>query len=390
MYTCMTSARHGASAIDYVLQEAGHYKEKRNDVVAGVNLDLSGATSVTEQMQHYWDLASSKNKTQVRRIVISFSDKEFSDENEEDVRRAAELSRDCLAEMYPDRQILVCTQSDGKGGKLHVHALVNNVSITDRAGLKSNERSFWYLKNKIDGYFEKNGVKIDPGEAKRNKVTQTERAHREAGEYVWKDDLRQRIFDAKMQATCYEDFIEILEQNGVSYKDSGKHNVFTLEDTSRYEASTKKKPSNPLHARGYKLADDEYTTERLKAALGVRQITAPVIEEKPVETIVEPVEAITEPEVVTPVENTEKLVEQVETAIKEPVVYSGRRTRSASIKPEAAPKTVETPKKISEDSIRNILARNERIAKYYVEENDDEFGDDDIQKQETLFDISID
>ena len=52
MYTKITNAKHGASAIDYVLQEQGHYKEKRNEYVTGVNLMLSGDVSITEQMEH--------------------------------------------------------------------------------------------------------------------------------------------------------------------------------------------------------------------------------------------------------------------------------------------------------------------------------------------------
>lgn len=102
MYTKITSARHGASAIDYVLQEQGHYKEKRNEYITGVNLMLNGDVSVTEQMEQYWQKASTQNKTQVRRVVISFSEKEFDPENPESILRASELCRDGLAELYPD------------------------------------------------------------------------------------------------------------------------------------------------------------------------------------------------------------------------------------------------------------------------------------------------
>ena len=144
VYTKITNARHGASAIDYVLQEQGHYKERRNEYITGVNLMLNGDVSVTEQMEQYWNKASEQNKTQVRRVVISFSEKEFDPENPESILRASELCRDGLAELYPDRQILVCTQTDGKGGKLHVHGLVNNVSMTDNKGLGAGRTGFYY------------------------------------------------------------------------------------------------------------------------------------------------------------------------------------------------------------------------------------------------------
>lgn len=264
MYTKITNARHGASAIDYVLQEQGHYKEKRNEYVTGVNLMLSGDVSITEQMQYYWQKASEQNKTQVRRVVISFSEKEFDPNNPESILRASELCRDGLAELYPDRQILVCAQSDGKGGKLHIHGLVNNVSMTDAKGLPAGKTGFYYLKREMNKYMQEHGVELDRGENHgKMRETQTERAFKEAQLYSWKDDLHERVVEAKAASTSYEQFIDELSNRDIEYDDSRKHNTFVLTDTEAYVADFGREPEKPFKSRGKKLGE-EFTKEALQ------------------------------------------------------------------------------------------------------------------------------
>ena len=294
MYTKITNAKHGASAIDYVLQEQGHYKEKRNEYITGVNLMLNGDVSVTEQMEQYWNKASAQNKTQVRRVVISFSEKEFDPENPESILRASELCRDGLAELYPDRQILVCTQTDGKGGKLHVHGLVNNVSMTDSKGLGAGTTGFFYLKKEMNRYMQEHGVELDSGkEHGKMRETQTERVFKEAQLYSWKDDLLERVKEAKESATSYEQFIDELNNRDIEYDDSRKHNTFVLTDTEAYVQDFGKEPDKVFKSRGKTLGEEfskealhehfEALQERLRAETQAQQVaqmaTAPAVEE---------------------------------------------------------------------------------------------------------------
>ena len=263
MYTKITNAKHGASAIDYVLQERGHYKERRNEYVTGVNLMLNGDVSITEQMEQYWNKSSAQNKTQVRRVVISFSEKEFDPENPESVLRASELCRDGLAELYPDRQILVCAQTDGKGGKLHIHGLVNNVSMTDNKGLGAGKTGFYYLKREMNRYMQEHGVELDSGkEHGKMRETQTERVFKEAQLYSWKDDLLERVKQAREASTNYEQFIDELNNRDIEYDDSKKHNTFVLTDTEAYVQDFGKEPDKVFKSRG-KTLGEEFTKEAL-------------------------------------------------------------------------------------------------------------------------------
>ena len=264
MYTKITNAKHGASAIDYVLQEQGHYKEKRNEYITGVNLMLSGDVSITEQMEQYWRKASEQNKTQVRRVVMSFSEKEFDPENPESILRAAELSRGGLAELYPDRQILICVQTDGRGGKLHVHGLVNNVSMTDNKGLEAGKTGFYYLKREMNRYMKEHGLELDSGKNHgKMRETQTERAFKDGHLYVWKDDLYERVAEAKEVSTSYEQFVQELNNRHIEYNDSKKHNTFVLTDTKAYVDDFGREPEKTCKARG-KTLGEEFTKEKLQ------------------------------------------------------------------------------------------------------------------------------
>lgn len=117
--------------------------------------------------------------------------------------------------------------------------------------------------NEIAGqYFE-----LDFGNAKTmDKTTQTERAKRALGEYVWKDDLKSRITEALNESESEEDWIRNLPAHGVNIEvhDSrkrGKYYTYELMDTDGF--GDKKIPQN-LKSRSYKLGtlyDAEHVQE---------------------------------------------------------------------------------------------------------------------------------
>lgn len=117
--------------------------------------------------------------------------------------------------------------------------------------------------NEIAGqYFE-----LDFGNAKTmDKTTQTERAKRALGEYVWKDDLKSRITEALNESESEEDWIKNLPAHGVNIevhdsKKRGKYYTYELMDTDGF--GDKKIPQN-LKSRSYKLGtlyDAEHVQE---------------------------------------------------------------------------------------------------------------------------------
>lgn len=122
--------------------EGHNANEHRNVVVSSVNMIPNGKW--TEQMMPYWNKARANHKIQGRRIVQSFSRKEFSPDSEADALKVNLIGLELVKEHYPDRQAVVFTQKDGKSGLLHNHVIISDVAMTD---LKSCDKQQYYWKN---------------------------------------------------------------------------------------------------------------------------------------------------------------------------------------------------------------------------------------------------
>lgn len=287
-YARISGTRDGAGAIDYALGGgAGHNgNDIRNQYIMGINLFPPESESYKNQMARYWRQASAKNKVQVRRIVISFSREELDPDDPKSILTAARICNDLTAENYPGRQALICIQTDGKGGLVHGHILVNNVSmmegIVPDAMVRDhkNNKGKWMYRTEdvnvpagrgcIDAQTNHNFVAerakavaeryidLDAGKANSEYVSQTERAKREAEKYVLKDDLRERITAAQAESISLDDFKLKLKVHGVEIKREGtskKHGTYftyTLIDDSNIPEGEK---ITSKDARSYKLGD---------------------------------------------------------------------------------------------------------------------------------------
>lgn len=282
-YTRISGARNGADAIQYALgTEAGkgHNDNKaRNQIVSTVNMFPDTVARYEDQMNRYWRKASRKNKIQIRRIVQSFSLDELDPGDPDDVAKANRIGIEFARKAYPGRQVIICTQIDGKGGLVHNHILVNNVSMADGVvpgglslgdgkfqdvlvpagrGCIDEQTYFSYVKKHTNEIAAKY-VSLDFGQKNQNtRSTQAERANRDLGKYVWKDDLRDRIEKARADAADLEDFFSRLPNYGVKgtkkfSKKFGDYILYELFDTSNFDPDTKIPPN--LKSKSYKLGD---------------------------------------------------------------------------------------------------------------------------------------
>lgn len=264
-YTRITRAINGTSAIKYVLKGLGHDGSlNRNEMVTPIN--MHNGIGYEKQMNRYWRRARSNHKVQIIRIIQSFSKKEFDPNNPADILKANEVGQVLVEEHYPGRQALVCTQTDGKGGCVHNHILVNDVSMVDGKGCCKYQ---YYQPNVMPWTDEITSryTILDYGDKNREKLTQAERAKREKGEYCYIDDIRKRVASAMQLSACEEDFFQKLADDGVSAvkkysKKKGEHYVYVLVDTSKIPEEAKL-PNHKLHARSYNLGT-AYGPEALK------------------------------------------------------------------------------------------------------------------------------
>lgn len=278
-YSKLTRTPNGRAAIAYALNGCGHDgSEHRNLYVGGVNMLPSDTMPYADQMDRYWCRADSKNKTQVNRIIASFSRNELDPDDPESPLTAAQICEEFVREYYPGRQALICMQNDGKGHNLHAHILVNNVSMCEvqLPGEKKAQKPYSgckgyqlkgdsYVRNNFDRAAEKY-ITLDKGPKAGDKVTQNERRMRqhnaecapEDRKYIWKDDLKGRVAKAMSEASDKDDFLRKLTENGVegTYHESKKgQKYYTYELTDLSGFGDGKIPGNP-RSRSYKLGAD--------------------------------------------------------------------------------------------------------------------------------------
>lgn len=265
-YTRVTRTANGHGALMYAYGKGkGHNgSDVRNDLIANVNI-LPGVPAEI-QMQKYWNRARANHKTQVIRVVQSFSVRELNPDEPADILTANIIGQEFVQKYYPDRQAVVFTQTDGKSGLIHNHIIISDTDMTSSRGCDKQQYyqpTLAKWTDEIAGqYFE-----LDFGDTTvPDKTTQTERAKRALGEYVWKDDLKSRISEAMNESESEDDWIKNLPAHGVNIevhdsKKRGKYYTYELMDTDGF--GDKKIPQN-LKSRSYKLGtlyDAEHVQE---------------------------------------------------------------------------------------------------------------------------------
>lgn len=283
-YTRITPSRNGREALGYALNGKGHDgSEKRNLLVGAVGLLPEQSMPYADQMELLWGKASSKNKTQVRRLIASFSQKELDPKDPKAAEIALQIMTDTLQEAYPGFPAVIAVQNDGKGGCLHVHAVTCNVNAETYKGFSDEQTKSWYLEKHFDAVAERY-IELDKGDKAKEKVTQNERRQHAQNEeiekhnaenpedkkplnYIWKDDLKKRVQAAMGEAKNRDDFLKRLTARGVegTYRTSKKQGdfiLYELTDTSGFDG---KIPQN-LKAKSYKLGSD-FGCEALEVAL---------------------------------------------------------------------------------------------------------------------------
>lgn len=267
-YSRVTRTANGRGAIEYAQGKGkGHNgKENRNEYVGMVNM-FDGMDPIT-QMQKYWMRAGKNHTTQVLRIVQSFSKNELDSQNRNDILTANEIGMEFAREFYPGRQSMIFTQTDGKGGLVHNHIIVNDVHMQTSKGCKNNQY-YWpnitkWTDKVASRYFELDDGKENYGYY--TKITQMERVKKDKDKYSWKEDLKERIAKSAFNVTSVDVFLKNLEENGVGIrkgksKKYGAYYTYELKDLSNVPESTKL-PNRALKSRSYKLGK-AYTPDDL-------------------------------------------------------------------------------------------------------------------------------
>lgn len=242
-------------------------------------------------------------------IVQSFGKEEFDPDDVDAADRVHELGLELARRAFPGHQALVVTQHDGKSGLLHNHIVVSNISDRDaelvyrRKPRKTFSDKFALMKEtNPDGLIEvrekrhagrafssamgnrhrlahvndelladmefTRSLGLSPYDNKAlmatplEKVTKDDRAKREAGDYVWRDDLKSIISEEQLRAVSVDDFRDRLTARRVELRERGKEEHFSY---GFIDAEGKSRQARGLGVRG------------LGASFG-REATVPMLE----------------------------------------------------------------------------------------------------------------
>ena len=256
-YTHVTRTANGAAAIQYIYGDGrGHNGAAvRNEIITAVGMLPSSVMSYAEQMEQVWRRMPPSHKIQIDRYIMSFSTRELNPKNKNNLVRASMIGREFAETIAPGHQAVVAVQTDGKGGKVHVHIAVNDARTVDTRGLPATAYWFWKFKEKANEIC-KQFFNLDFGADADDKESQYEREAL-GGKYSWKEDLKERIRGAAAFAKNDEEFLEGLKENGVKVtrrhatKTQPEYYVYELTDYSHFPAD--KTPKRACLAKSYKL-----------------------------------------------------------------------------------------------------------------------------------------
>lgn len=246
----ITTASSGSAAIDYGygrnkmpaetkdwLKQQGvdpatvDQLKNRAVVMSGLNVDPEYAKT---QMKATRDVFSTRGK-QTTRVIQSFPITDLDPAKPHDWQKANQLGLELAQKAFPDYQVAVYTQLDGKGHKLHNHIIVNMPNL--KTGEKYHEHQSWQRLSRInDEISREHGLSIiDREERAPERRTMAERQLEAKNQYVWKDDLRNRIDKVMVDTSIssYKDFSERLSQSGIIVHERGKSFSYEFLDTEK-------------------------------------------------------------------------------------------------------------------------------------------------------------
>lgn len=206
-------------------------------------------------------------------VMVSFDKSELTSDKQEDIDKACKISMNVCRKMVMDNEynrlehvsdeekrremawaeadkykIVSVAQDDGKGGNLHVHSYIMNINPENGRSLDGTSRRHNFVKNSLSEEMARENVQEFDFSKVKDKATKWEKERREKGQYVWRDDLRERINSAlnSPETVSDETFTLELGKRGVDSRKRGKGYSFGFHDEDGKKRS----------ARGGKLGSD--------------------------------------------------------------------------------------------------------------------------------------
>lgn len=263
--TKLIPTRNLSRTVDYVQKDK--YGRSRAVYFASLNCSYGNAK---REMMRYIRLLGKETNVQGLHVIQTFAADELSSENLYHHGLAARAGWELARKMWPDRQVIVVTQTDGKSGLLHNHIVVNQSSLKDGKSLVNEQKHHYHVARENDRVLKDLGIRnVLEGKANyhRERDDVAEEYLRDNGVYLYKDDLAERLDIALgYEPNSLKEFHASLDMLGVSV---------TLNNRGDdYQYHFKDRHGKARHAMGKRLDRDKYSLKAIHETVEANQVEA--------------------------------------------------------------------------------------------------------------------
>lgn len=251
----VSSSRNVTGFMKYVRDDKAH-SEGRDRFIGYETQNVMLSTAEKSMMASLKRHGKTKN-VHGTAVMVSFDKSELSSENPDDIDKACRISMNVCRKMVMDNEynrlehvsdeakrlemawteadkykIVSVAQDDGKGGNLHVHSYILNINPETGRSLDGTSRRHNFVKNALSEEMARENVQEFDFTKVKDKATKWEKERREKGQYVWRDDLKNRIKDVlnSPESVSDETFTMELGKRGVDTRKHGKGYSFGFHD----------------------------------------------------------------------------------------------------------------------------------------------------------------
>lgn len=276
------SCHSSYNRLKYVFNEPAHsYRKTTKRVLAasGFNIkmlhDNDGKISATQngaylERQFRTVLKRAHNPRrcyQAQTIIISFDPTEFDTSDlKAQSQQALRLVQHYVRKHFADCQSVIAIQSDGEGGKLHAHVVMNTIKPNGKT-VATNRFNINKLRKDFDREMKTSYQRITGRQWTNPIHNQTERKdiHNLTTKSEWQQQLKELINQIKVKVTNITDFLHQLEQRGVTVTERQKGKSWTYHQVVNTKDGVKE-----LKVRDFYQRVDKQTGE-IKSTRGLGQ-----------------------------------------------------------------------------------------------------------------------
>lgn len=200
-----------------------NYAEKRAVEKSGLNCDVDYAKSAFKQTRA---LYGKESGIQAHTIIQSFKPGEVTPE------QCNQLGLELAQQIAPHHQVTVYTHDDKD--HVHNHIVINSIDLETGKKYQSNKQQREFVKQKNDEVCREHGLSVPERDSANLRYTQAEKALISKDQFSWKDDLREKIENAKAHTSDFESFSEHLAQSGIEFRVRGKNVSYKPENVNKW------------------------------------------------------------------------------------------------------------------------------------------------------------